>query len=49
MYERFVAQMAQAEEISEELKAADQMAWVGRINNIRAVAEEVVRHEIIFN
>ncbi len=49
MYERLVAQMTQAEGISEELKVADPMAWVGRMNNIRAVAEEVVRHEIIFN
>ncbi len=39
---RLVDQMARAEGITEQLKAADQMAWVGAMNNIRARAEEVV-------
>lgn len=48
LYERLVAQMAQAEEITEGLKAADQMAWVGQMNNIRNRATEVVLSELIY-
>ena len=36
-------------QIDEELKMQDQMAWVGRMNNIWACAEEIVLHEIIVN
>ena len=35
--------------VTEELKAADQMKWVGLANNCRAQAEEIVLSEIIFN
>lgn len=48
MYERLVAQMAQAEGISEGLKAADQMAWVGQMNNICSRATEIVLNELIY-
>lgn len=48
MYERQVEQMAQAEGITEELKATDQMAWVGRMNNVRDRATEVVLSELIY-
>lgn len=43
-----VAQMKAAEGITEELKEADQMAWVGAMNNIRNRAEEIVKAELIF-
>jgi len=43
-----IQQMAQAQGINEALKAADQMTWVGRMNNIRSMAEEIVNAEIIF-
>ena len=39
---RMVRQMAEAESISEGLKAKDQLSWVGRMNNIRQQVEEVV-------
>ena len=42
MYEPLVEQMAQAEGITEELKATNQMAWVSRMNKIRDRATEVV-------
>lgn len=48
MYEQLVVQMAQAEGITEDLKATDQMAWVGRMNNIRDRATEVVLSELIY-
>ena len=46
---QLVDQMARAEGITEQLKATDQMAWVGAMNNIRARAEEVVYAELIYN
>ena len=47
MSDRLVKQMAVAEGITEQLKAADQMAWVGKMNNIRNRATEIVNSEII--
>ena len=46
--ERIIDQMKTAEGVTEELKAADPMAWVGAMNNIRASAEEIIREELIF-
>ena len=42
-------QLMKAAGVTEELKAADQMKWVGLANNCRAQAEEIVLSEIIFN
>ena len=46
--DRMVRQMAGAEEIHEDLKARDQLAWVGRMNNIRQQAEEIILNELIY-
>ena len=43
-----VRQMMEKKGITEELKTRDQMAWVGAVNNIRNVAEEIVRNEVIY-
>ena len=43
-----IQQMVQAQGITEELKAVDQMAWVGRMNTTRASAMEIVSQEIIY-
>ena len=48
MFERLVKQMAAAEGVTEQLKAADQMAWVGKMNSIRNLANEIVNNELIF-
>ncbi len=48
MFERLTRQMAVAEYITEQLKATDQMVWVGRMNNIRNRAAEIINTEIIF-
>lgn len=48
MFERLVKQMAAAEGVTEQLKAADQMAWTGKMNSIRNRAIEIVNSEIIF-
>ena len=46
--ERMIDQMKATEGVTEELKAADPMAWVGAMNNIRARAEEIIREGLIF-
>lgn len=45
---QLVNQMASAEGVTKQLKATDQMAWVGAMNSIRARAEEVVYAELIY-
>ena len=48
MFSRLVTQMAEAEGATEVLKAADPMAWIGRMNNIRSRAMEIVNGELIY-
>ncbi len=48
MFSRLVKQMAEREGVTEQLKAADQMTWVGVMNNIRNRATEVVDIELIY-
>ena len=46
--ETLLAQMKTAEGVTESLKAVDPMAWVQRMNSMRARAEEIIREEIIY-
>lgn len=46
--ERIIEQMKAAEGVTEKLKAADPMAWVGTMNNIRNGAEEIILQELIY-
>ena len=46
MLQLLIEQMAQAQGIAEQLKAENQMAWVGAMNNIRSAAEELVLRTI---
>ena len=46
--ELLVLQMSTREGVTEQLKAADQMAWVARMNSIRSRAEEIVLHELVY-
>ena len=48
MFSKLVDQMKQAEGVTEQLKAADQMEWVCRMNSIRNRAEEIVKSEVLF-
>ena len=48
MLDLLIRQMAECEGVTEQLKAADQMEWVQRMNSIRSRAEEIVSHELIF-
>ena len=46
--ELIMNQLARREGVTEALKAADQMEWVRRMNNIRARAEEIVLSELVY-
>ena len=48
MLRLLIEQMAQAQGITEQLKAENQIAWVGTMNNIRSAAEETVANELIY-
>lgn len=48
MYDNLVKQLAEQEGITEQLKADNQMDWVGRMNNIRSRATEIVNTELIY-
>ena len=44
-----IEQMAEAEGVDEALKASDQMLWVQSMNSIRSRAEEIIKHELIYD
>ena len=46
--ERMIDHMKAIDGITEASKASDPMAWVQRMNSIRARAEEIIREELIF-
>ena len=48
MFSRLVSQMAIAEGATEQLKADNQMAWVGKMNSIRNWVTEIANTEIIY-
>ena len=48
MFSQLVDRMKQAEGITEQLKATNQMEWVCRMNSIRNRAEEIVKSEVVF-
>lgn len=46
--ELLVEQMKAEAEITEELKATEQMKWIGLMNNVRSAAEEIVLREMVY-
>ena len=48
LFSRLVKEYAEKEGVAEQLKAADPMAWVRRMNNIRSRVIEVVNAEVVF-
>lgn len=48
MFLRLVKKMAKTEGVTEALKVADPMDWVGRMNNIRNSAMEMVNNDLIY-
>lgn len=49
MFSRLVKQMAENEGVTEKLKAENQMLWVGKMNNIRNRAMEIVSNDLIYS
>ncbi|MBR0351208.1 MAG: TnpV protein [Clostridia bacterium] len=49
MINQIVEKMKKEQKITEEMKAQDQMLWVGMMNNIQQIAEEQVVKELIYN
>ena len=49
LMDTLVKQMAKTEGVTEDLKRRDQLGWVGRMNNIRNRAEEIVRNDLIYS
>ena len=47
--EKLTSQMAITEGVTEQLKEADQMLWVAKMNNIQSRAEEVVLGELVYS
>ena len=48
LFSRLVKEYAEKEGVTEQLKTANQMAWVRQMNNIRERATEVVNSEVVF-
>lgn len=48
MFSLLVKKLAEKEYLTEQLKADNQMEWVGRMNNIRSRAIEIVNTELIY-
>ena len=46
--EQMIREMAQESGVTEEMKAKDQPAWVGRMNTLKAQAEAIIMEELIF-
>ena len=49
MFLELVKQLAASEDVTEQLKAQNQMLWVRKMNNIRNRATEIVNHEMIYS
>mgnify|MGYP000995021329 CR=1 FL=1 len=47
-WELIIQQMMKTQCITEQMKAENQMLWVGKVNNIRACADEIIRNELIY-
>lgn len=48
LFSRLVRGLAEKEGVTEQLKAADQMTWVQKMNNVRNIVAEIVNNEVIY-
>lgn len=48
MEERIIQQMSEKQGVTEQMKAQDQLLWIGKMNNIRNAAKEIVCAELIY-
>jgi hypothetical protein len=49
MIDLIIVKMSEQENVTETLKATNPLEWVGRMNNIRSQASEIVIREIVYN
>lgn len=49
LFSRLVKDLAEEENVTEELKAIDMMLWMQKMNNIRNRAMEIVNEQVIYN
>ena len=49
LFSRLVKEYAEKEGVTEQLKAADQMTWVQKMNNVRNIAAEMVNNEVVYS
>ena len=49
LFLRLVKELAEKEGVTEQLKSADQMAWVRKMNSIRNRAAEMVNNEVVYS
>ncbi len=48
MVQKLIKELTEKENITEELKDSNQMLWIGKMNNIKDIAEEIVLKEYIY-
>ena len=48
MVQKLIKELAEKENITEELKSSNQMLWIDKMNNIKNIAEEIVLKEYIY-
>lgn len=48
MVQKLINELTEKENITEELKSSNQMLWIGKMNNIKDIAEEIVLKEYIY-
>ena len=46
--QKLIKELAEKENITEELKSSNQMLWIGKMNNIKNIAEEAILKEYIY-
>ena len=47
MFSQLVKQLAEQERVTEQLKAENQVEWIGQMNNIQVQVEEIIYRELI--
>ena len=48
MVQKLIKELAEKENITEELKSSNQMLWIDKMNNIKNIAEEIILKEYIY-
>ena len=46
--QKLIKELTEKENITEKLKSSNQMLWIGKMNNIKDIAEEIILKEYIY-